>query len=84
MVQGIPSRISVIWDGWSTKRRRQYSSFSIQYIDSPLGNPNLWSLKSHLLAFDHTRGRHTGKMTGQGLVNVIKRFGFEDKVSIVF
>ena len=38
-------------------------------------------LKSHLLAFYHTCGHHTRDMTHQGLVKIIQKFGFEDKVS---
>ncbi|KIL54969.1 hypothetical protein M378DRAFT_18373, partial [Amanita muscaria Koide BX008] len=50
----IPSLISVIFDGWSSKRRRAYSSISIQYIYSPPNDPYDWSLRSHLIAFNHT------------------------------
>ncbi|KAM6498412.1 hypothetical protein JOM56_006360 [Amanita muscaria] len=45
LIANIPSHISVIWDGWSTKRRRPFSSLSIQYISSPLpDDPYNWTL----------------------------------------
>ena len=77
----IGSHVSIIFDKWSTKHCHPYSSISIQYINSPPDNPHLWTLKSHLLTFDHTCGHHTRDMTGQGLVKIIQKFSFEDKVS---
>jgi hypothetical protein len=50
--QAIPSRISLVWDGWSSKRWCAYSSISIQYIHAPPDDPYQWSIKSHLLAFN--------------------------------
>ena len=81
--QNIPSLASVVYDGWSSKRRRPFSSISIQYIHSPPEDPYDWSLKSHLLAFNRTIGRHTGIMVGKDLVSVIRKFGLEHKVSLV-
>lgn len=76
----IPGRISVVFDGWSSKRPRRFSSYSIQYVDSPPDNPYEWNLKSHLIAFHHTPARHSGLMVGRDLVNVIKKFNFGDKL----
>ena len=67
--------------GYMSKRRRPYSSFLMQYIHSPANDPYMWSLKNHLLAFNHTVGRHTGQMVGKELVDVIRKFKLEDKVS---
>jgi len=53
---------------------------SIQYIHASTDAPYEWSLESHLLAFNRTVGRHTGKNIGEELVTVIRKFGFEDKV----
>ena len=50
------------------------------YIHSPPDNSSLWSIKSHLLAFNQTMGRHAGQVVGQELVDSIKRFEFEDQV----
>ena len=43
--QRIPSKVSTIWDGWSTRKRRPFTSFSISFIDSPPDNDTLWELK---------------------------------------
>ena len=51
-----------------------------ELLYSPLDNSSLWSIKSHLLAFNQTMGCHTGQVVGQELVDSIKRFGFEDRV----
>ena len=67
-------------DGWSTKGRRSFSSFSIQYIHSPSEDPHVWCLKSHLIEFKRSVGRHTGNMIEEETVVVIKKFGMEKKV----
>lgn len=81
LVMGIDSLVSIIYDGWSSKRRRSFASYSIQYIYSPPEDPYDWSLKSHLLEFHRTIGRHTGLMVGNDMVGVIQKFGLKDKVS---
>ena len=57
--------------------------FSIQYIDSPPGNPQEWTLKRHLLVFNRTISRHSGEIVGKELVSVIKKFELEEKVNAV-
>ena len=79
--QEIPSRISIVHDGWSTKRRRPFSSICIQYIHSDPDTPRIWTLKNQLLNFKRTIGRHTGILVGQELVDVVGKFGFVSKVS---
>ena len=69
--QTITSLVTGVFDGWTTKRRRPFLSFSIQYIHSPPEDPYKWSLKTNLLAFRHTIGRHTGIMLGKELENII-------------
>ena len=69
-------------DGWSAMRHCQYSSFSIQYIDQPSDTPKLWVLKSHLINFKHSTGRHTGVRVGEELIEVIMKFGLQEKVSL--
>ena len=81
LVKSIESLVSIVYDGWSSKRRRSFSSYSIQYIYSPPENPNHWSLRSHLLEFHQTVGRHTGLMVGSNMISVIQKFGLKDKVS---
>lgn len=81
--QNIKSLVSFIFDGWTTKRRRPFTSVSIQYIHSPDNDPYDWSLRSHLLAFQRTVGRHTGANLGQELVDVAKRYRLENLVSFL-
>ena len=57
-------------------------STSIQYIDSPPDDPFSWTLKSHLLAFENSVRWHTGILMGGELVDVIRKFNFEDKVCL--
>lgn len=78
--QNITSRVTGVFDGWSTRRRRPFMAFLIQFIHSPPENPNAWSLKALLLAFKHTVGRHNGKMIGHELVTISKEYNLEDKV----
>ncbi|KAJ3492900.1 hypothetical protein NLJ89_g11143 [Agrocybe chaxingu] len=80
-IKAIPSRISGVYDGWSTQRRRPYSSFSISYIHSPPDDDTAWELKTHLLDFSHVVGRHTGELIGQDLTRVVKKFNFGDKTA---
>ena len=82
--QNISSLVSIVWDGWSSKRCRPFSSYSIQYIDSSPNDPYDWSLKSHLIAFNWTVGRHTGQMVGKDLVGVVEKFGLKNKVRSCF
>ena len=77
------AHISIIWDGWLTKHCHTFSSFVIQYIYSPLENSSLWSIKSHLLAFNQTVGHHTRQVIGQELVDSIKKFQFKDQVHCI-
>jgi len=81
LVKTIDSLVSIVYDGWSSKRRRSFSSYSIQYIYSPPDNPNHWSLKSHLLEFYQTVGCHTGLMVGSDMIGMIQKLGLKDKVS---
>jgi hypothetical protein len=81
LVTSIDSLVSIVYDGWSSKRRRSFASYSIQYIYSPPEDPYHWSLKSHLLDFHRTVGRHTGLMVGNDIIGVIQKFGLKDKVS---
>ena len=80
--QHVPSKVAVSWDGWSTKRRRPYSSLGVHFVDSPVTNPNDWSLKSYVLAFEPTVGRHTGKEVGKEIVRVLRKFEISEKVLI--
>ena len=79
--QRIPSKVTPVWDGWSTRKRRPYTSFRISFIDSPPGNDSLWELKKYLLKFNSPVGRHTGELIGQDLVRTIRKFQLEDKVN---
>jgi len=83
LVTGINSLVSIVYDGWSSKRRRSFVSYSIQYIHSPPEDPYHWTLKSHLLDFHRTVGRHTGLMVGNDIIGVIRKFGLKDKVSVL-
>ena len=76
-------KITASWDGWSTKRRRPYSAFAVHYIDYAPNKPNNWFIKSHLLAFEPTVGRHTGNAIGCDIVNILERFGIVDKARIL-
>jgi hypothetical protein len=82
IIQTINSKISLVWDGWSTRNRRPYTSVSVVYIHSPPSNDNLWTLKSHLIEFNSTVGRHTGVMIGNDLIKTIRKFMFEKQACI--
>ena len=79
--QRIPSKVSTIWDGWSTRKQWPFTSFSISFIDLPPDNDTLWVLKKYLLKFNSPVGRHTGELIGMDLVNTIRNFQLEKKVS---
>ena len=81
LVTSINSLVSIVYDGWSSKRHRSFASYSIQYIYSLPEDPYHWSLKSNLLEFHQTVGRHTGLMVGNDMINVIQKFVLKDKVS---
>jgi len=72
--------VSTVWDGWSTRKRRPFTSFSISFIDSPPDDDTRWELKKHLLEFNSPVGRHTGKLIGEDLVGTIQKFNLSAKV----
>ena len=80
--KAIPLKVSTIWDGWSTRKRQPFTSFSISFIDSPADNDTLWKLKNYLLEFNSPVGRHTGELIGMDLVNTTRKFRLEKKVGI--
>ena len=82
--QTITSHVSSVFDGWTTKQRQLFLSFSIQYIYLPPEDQYNWSLKSNLLAFKHTIGCHTGMMLGKELETIIWEKGLEALVSCTF
>jgi hypothetical protein len=71
----------LVYDGWSTKNRRNYTGIGIQYIDSPEDNENDWRIRRCLLFFEPSPGRHTGKAIGRELLGLVRKFHFENKVS---
>ena len=77
LMQRIQSKVSVIWDGWSTCKQRPFTSFSISFIDLPPGNDTVWELKKHLLEFNSSVGRHTGILIGMDLLETIYKFWLE-------
>ena len=82
--QNISSLVSIVWDGWSSKGHCPYSSFVMQYIHAPANDPYTWSLKNHLLTFNHTVGRHTREMVGKELIDIIRKFKLDDKVLLFY
>ncbi|KAJ7204072.1 hypothetical protein GGX14DRAFT_301016, partial [Mycena pura] len=49
------------------------------YIDAPAHRPNDWEMKNDALAFMKIDGRHTGENLGNGIYQVIERYGLERK-----
>ena len=82
--QNIQGLVSVIYNGWSSRCRRPFSSYSIQFVDVVQDDPYMWTLTSHLIAFEHSVGRHSGIMAGNELLRIIDRFGFREKVLLYF
>ncbi|KAF5338265.1 hypothetical protein D9611_014619 [Ephemerocybe angulata] len=78
IIANIKSKVTIVWDGWSTKNRRSFTALGLQYIDEVEGND--WVLKNLLLAFEPSVGRHTGKAIGRELVTTIRQYHFEDKI----
>ncbi|KAF5356670.1 hypothetical protein D9757_013203 [Collybiopsis confluens] len=78
--KGITSRISLVFDGWSRRRRKSYNSLVIFWIHSPPDKPTEWTLRNMLVAFDRMKGRHTGSGVGKLLVEEIRRYGFEERL----
>jgi hypothetical protein len=83
MIQAIRSRISCDFDGWSSKRGKSFTSFTIHHIHSPPEDPDDWSLKSTLLEFKYSQGRHTAEAYGKEIVGVVTKFNFATKVRMV-
>ncbi|KAF5346279.1 hypothetical protein D9757_014839 [Collybiopsis confluens] len=77
---GITLRISLVFDGWSRRRRKSYNSLVIFWIHSPPDKPTEWTLRNMLVAFDRMKGRHTGSGVGKLLVEEIRRYGFEERL----
>lgn len=71
-----------MYDGWSAQKRRAYNGIGIQWIGSPEENENDWKIERCLLVFDPSPGRHTGKAIGLEMLEVVRKFGFSDKVSL--
>lgn len=83
MSQAIPGKVSVVWDGWTNGKCTPFTSFSISFIQTSADDTQ-WELKKYLVEFNHTVGRHTGKMIGEDLLATIRKFGLEEKVLVSF
>ncbi|KAJ3514743.1 hypothetical protein NMY22_g14640 [Coprinellus aureogranulatus] len=74
----IRARITVVWDRWSTSHRKPFMAMGIQYVDD---STDEWKIKTMILYFELSTGRHTGKELGKELVCLVRKFHFEDKFS---
>ena len=62
----IPSKVSTIWDGWSTRKWQPFILFSISFVDSPLNNNTLWLLKKLLAWIQLSRGQAHQRINWKG------------------
>ncbi|KAJ3503385.1 hypothetical protein NMY22_g18264 [Coprinellus aureogranulatus] len=80
LIETIPGKASIVWDGWLTAKHTPYTSVIVTYITSDPDNSSLWSLKKNLIEFNPTPGRHTGEMIGEDLVKTMQHYGVDKKV----
>ena len=76
--------MSIVTDDWSAMRHHSFSSFSIQYIDESPDAPHHWVLRSYLIDFKHSVGHHTGVRVGDKWIEVIMKFGLQEKVHSMY
>jgi hypothetical protein len=81
LLEAIDSRITLLSDGWSAKKRTGYNAIGIQYIESDPVDETSWRLRRNILTFEASPGRHTGEEIGKELLKTVKKFNFGSKVS---
>ena len=57
----IPSKISFMFDMWTSAPGDPYLSLMAHYINAPVDSLSSWELKTEQLIFQQIEGRHTGK-----------------------
>jgi hypothetical protein len=81
IVQDILGKISVTFDGWTSKSRDAYLSFTIHYITSPPDCLMEWQLENEVLALPHLEGGHSSLNQGDVIVRVVDHYEISKKVS---
>jgi hypothetical protein len=68
------------FDSWTSEPGVPFLSITAHYIDSPVGKPQEWELKSEQLAFTTINGNHSGSNIGRILIKAIDDYGIRNKV----
>jgi hypothetical protein len=63
----VNSKISMMFDSWTSLPGHPFLSLTAHYIDSPTDKPQEWELKMEQLAFTPIRGNHSGVTLGPAL-----------------
>jgi hypothetical protein len=76
----IPSKISFMFDAWTSAPGDPYLSLTAHYIDAPADFPSAWKLKTEQLIFQQIEGRHTRKNMANILSRTLDRYQLHGKV----
>ena len=76
----VPSKISFMFDAWTSAPGDPYLSLTAHYIDAPADCPSAWKLKTEQLIFQQIEGRHTGKNMADILRCALDRYQLHGKV----
>lgn len=77
-LRNAPGRISLTFDGWTSKIMTAYLAVTSHYIDED------WELHADLLSFEELDGSHTGENIAEVLYNIVDKAGIKEKVSYLF
>lgn len=76
----VDSKISMMFDSWTSEPGDPFLSITAHYIDSPTDTPQEWELKTEQLAFTPINGNHSGANIGRILIETIDKYGIRTKV----
>jgi hypothetical protein len=76
----VDSKISMMFDSWTSFPGHPFLSITAHYIDSPAENPHEWELKVEQLAFAPIHSNHSGANIGKILIENINKYDIHMKL----
>jgi len=76
-MKGNPGRISLTFDGWTSKTMLAYVAVMAHFITED------WQLHTELLSFSQLEGSHSGENMSEEILNILKEYQIGNKVSIL-
>jgi hypothetical protein len=75
--QECPGRVSLTFDGWTSKIMTSYLAITGHWLSSE------WELQSELLSFSELEGSHSGENIGQEFYEFLQKYDICNKVIMI-